>query len=124
MARLPLLSIVDDDESLLLSLANLIRSLGFRVEGFSSAEAFLSSAQRNDTDCVIVDARMPGMDGLSLARELTGFQRRVPFIFISAYADQGAHDDALRLGAVAFLTKPCREADLVAAITTALRTTY
>ena len=66
---------------------------------------------------------MPGMDGLGLARELTGTQRRIPFIFISAYADQGAHDEAMRLGAIAFLTKPCREADLVAAITTALNTT-
>jgi CheY-like chemotaxis protein len=123
MARLPLLSIVDDDEALLASLANLLRSLGFRADVFSSADAFLHSSQRHQTDCVIVDARMPGMDGLSLVRALAGTPRRVPFIFISAYADQDAHDEALRLGAIAFLTKPCREAELLAAISDALNTT-
>jgi non-heme chloroperoxidase len=123
MARLPLLSIVDDDEALLASLANLLRSLGFRADVFSSADAFLHSSQRHQTDCVIVDARMPGMDGLSLVRALAGTPRQVPFIFISAYADQDAHDEALRLGAIAFLTKPCREAELLAAISDALNTT-
>jgi FixJ family two-component response regulator len=123
MARLPLLSIVEDDESHLLSLTNLIRSLGFRVEGFSSAEAFLNSPERDDADCVIIDVRMPGMGGLGLAHELIGSERSVPFIFISAHADPNTHEAASKLGAIAFLTKPCREADLVAAITKALNPT-
>ena len=121
MARPPLLSIVDDDESVLRSLVNLIRSLGFRVDGFSSAEAFLDSSQRHQTACVIVDARMPGMGGLGLARALAGNPPQVPFIFISAYADQAARGEALRLGAVASLQKPCREADLLAAVNQALK---
>ena len=122
MARLPLLAIVDDDEPVVRSLANLIRSLGFRVEGFLSADAFLESAQRHDVDCVIVDARMPGSDGLSLVRALSAAPRRIPFILISAYVDQSAHDEALRLGATAFLTKPCRESYLVSAVADALKT--
>jgi len=122
MARPPLLSIIDDDEPLLLSLANLIRSLGFRVEGFASAEAFLDWPQRHQADCVIVDARMPGMGGLGLARKLAGDRSRIPFIFISAYADATVRDEASRLGAIAFLAKPCRDADLVAAVTRALKT--
>src|SRR5690606_36197464 len=112
MAHRPLLAIVDDDEALLLSLANLIRSLGFRVERFPSAEAFLSSPERHRTDCLIVDVRMPGMDGPGLVRELAGGRRRISFIFMSAYTDAATLADVSQLGAAGFLQKPCQEADL------------
>ena len=121
MAHPPLVSIVDDDEAFLASLGNLIRSRGFRVASFASAAAFLRSAARHRTACVIVDVRMPGMDGRALARLLAGERRRIPLIFTSAYGIHDTQDDEARgLGATGFLPKPCRERDLVAAIGRAL----
>ena len=78
MSAAPLISIVDDDDSLRNSLNNLIRSVGFRVQGFSSAEAFLKSNQLHDTACLILDVRMPGMSGLDLQRQLAGGQLSNP----------------------------------------------
>ena len=122
MARRPLIAIVEDDESHLRSLANLLRSLQYRVEGFTSADAFVHASASGHVDCVIVDVRMPGMDGLHLARELAAARRRIPIVFVSGCADEGVRDEAARVGAIAFLAKPCREADLVAALTAALNT--
>jgi non-heme chloroperoxidase len=123
MACAPLLAIVDDDEPGARALANLLRAMGFSAQGFASAVAFLRSSQRRRPDCVIVDARMPGVDGLRLARALAGAARPIPIIFLSASADARTRAEASRLGAVAFLTKPCREGDLLAAVADALHTT-
>ena len=81
----PLISIVDDDEALRSSLEDLIRSAGFRVQGFSSAEAFLRSNQVQTTDCLILDVRMPGMTGPGLQRDLRSESADLPIIFITAY---------------------------------------
>ena len=70
MPRLPHISIIDDDDALRSSLENLIRSVGLRVQGFSSAESFLSSNQAPETHCLILDVRMPGMSGLELHRQM------------------------------------------------------
>jgi FixJ family two-component response regulator len=70
MPRLPHISIIDDDDALRSSLENLIRSVGLRVQGFSSAESFLSSNQAPETHCLILDVRMPGMSGLELQRQM------------------------------------------------------
>ena len=70
MSRVPLISIVDDDDALRNSLDDLIRSIGFRTQGFPSADAFLSSNQAHDTACLILDVRMPGMNGLELQRQM------------------------------------------------------
>ena len=78
MSAAPLISIVDDDDSLRNSLNNLIRSVGFGVQGFSSAEAFLNSNQLHDTACLILDVRMPGMSGLDLQRQLAATQLSNP----------------------------------------------
>jgi FixJ family two-component response regulator len=117
----PLISIVDDDDALRNSLDDLIRSIGFRTQGFPSAEAFLSSSQARDTACLILDVRMPGMSGLDLQRQIVAANWRIPIIFITSRADDGARERALEAGAVAFLYKPFREEQLINAIDVALK---
>jgi FixJ family two-component response regulator len=121
MPRVQLISIVDDDDALRNSLDDLIRSIGFRTQGFPSAEAFLSSNQACDTSCLILDVRMPGMNGLDLQRQMVGANWRIPIIFITSHADDGARARALEAGAVAFLYKPFREEELLNAIDAALK---
>jgi FixJ family two-component response regulator len=121
MPRVPLISIVDDDDSLRNSLDNLIRSVGFQAQGFPSAEAFLRSNQARETACLILDVRMPGMNGLELQRQMGAANWQIPIIFITSHADDDARARALEAGAVAFLYKPCREEDLLTAIDAALK---
>ena len=121
MPRVPLISIVDDDDALRNSLDDLIRSIGFRTQGFPSAEAFLSSNQARDSACLILDVRMPGMNGLDLQRQVVAANWRIPIIFITSHADDDARARALEAGAVAFLYKPFREEELLNAINTALK---
>ena len=121
MASERLISIVDDDDSLRNSLANLIRSAGLRTQGFASAEAFLDSEHAQETACLILDVRMPGMNGLDLQRHLAAADWRIPIIFITSHAgDDDARRRALNAGAVDFLYKPCREEELIRALETAL----
>ena len=121
MSGVPLISIVDDDDALRNSLDDLIRSIGFRTQGFPSAEAFLSSNQACDTACLILDVRMPGMNGLDLQRQMVAANWRIPIIFITSHADDDARARALEAGAVAFLYKPFREEELLNAIDAALK---
>ncbi len=121
MPRVPLISIVDDDDAVRNSLDDLIRSIGFRTQGFPSAEAFLSSNQARDTACLILDVRMPGMNGLDLQRQIVAANWRIPIIFITSHADDDARARALEAGAVDFLYKPFREEDLLNAIDAALK---
>ena len=121
MSGIALISVVDDDDSLRNSLNNLIRSVGFGVQGFSSAEAFLNSNQLHDTACLILDVRMPGMSGLDLQRQLVATNCRIPIIFVTSHADDAARARALAAGAVDFLYKPFREEALLNAIYTALK---
>jgi FixJ family two-component response regulator len=120
MATGRLISIVDDDDSLRNSLANLIRSVGFRTQGFPSAEAFLGSDHARETACLILDVRMAGMDGLDLQRRLVAADWRIPIIFITSHADDDARARALEAGAVGFLYNPCREEELLSALDAAL----
>jgi len=121
MPGVPLISIVDDDDALRNSLDDLIRSIGFRTQDFRSAEAFLSANQARDTACLILDVRMPGMNGLELQRQLVAANWRIPIIFITSHADDDAQARALAAGAVAFLYKPFHEEDLLNAIDAALK---
>jgi FixJ family two-component response regulator len=121
MSRGPLIAIVDDDDALRNSLDNLLRSLGFRAHGFSSAEAFLRSDHARDTACLLLDVRMPGMNGLDLQRQIVAANWQIPIIFITSHANDEARAQALEGGAVAFLYKPCREDDLLHAIDAALK---
>jgi FixJ family two-component response regulator len=120
MRIVPLIAIVDDDDSLRGSLENLIRSFGFRAHAFPSAEAFLSWKQARETACLILDVRMPGVNGLDLQRRMVTENWRVPIVFISSHTDDHAKARALEDGAVAFLYKPCREEELLNAIEVAL----
>src|SRR6266849_4181981 len=80
----PVISVVDDDESLRRSLRNFLRSVGFRVETFASAEEFLASAQRENTGCLVLDLRMTGMSGLDLLRHLAEANVRMPAVILTA----------------------------------------
>jgi FixJ family two-component response regulator len=121
MHGVPIISIVDDDDFFRNSLDNLIRSVGFRVQGFCSAEAFLNSDQVRDTACLILDVRMPGMSGLELQRQIVTANWRIPIIFVTSYADGDEKVQALEAGAVDYLYKPFREEDLINAIDAALK---
>jgi len=121
MLPVPLISIVDDDDAIRHSLEDLIRSIGFRTQGFPSAESFLSSTEVPSTACLILDVRMPGVNGLDVQRNISAAKLRVPIIFITAHADSDAREQALKAGAVAFLYKPFRDQDLVEAIALALK---
>jgi FixJ family two-component response regulator len=121
MPGIPLISIVDDDDAHRSSLENLIRSVGLRAQGFSSAEAFLSSNHPHDTRCLVLDVRMPGMSGLELQRQMAVANSHIPIIFITAHEDDGQRSQALEAGAVAFLHKPFYEEELLNAIDAALK---
>src|SRR4051794_30976614 len=99
-------SVVDDDASLRRSVRHLLTSVGFRVETFDSAEAFLESDHRQNTGCMVLDLRMPGVDGLDLLRRLTATGDRIPTVILTAHGDDYLRDTALQSGAVAFLSKP------------------
>ena len=121
MSNLPLISVVDDDESVRESLSGLIRSVGFGVMVFASAEEFLASNRLLDADCLILDVRMPGMSGIDLQRQLAATHTSIPVIFITAHGDEEARVRALNGGAVDYLLKPFSEEALLKAIDTALK---
>jgi FixJ family two-component response regulator len=113
-------SIVDDDASLRRSVRNLLTSVGFRVETFASAEAFLESIHRDNTGCVVLDLRMEGMDGLELLRHLMAAGSRIPVVILTAHGDDDLRDRTLQSGAVAFLSKPFHADVLLDAVKTAM----
>ena len=115
-----LVSIVDDDESLRRSVKNLLTSVGFQVETFASAEAFLQSAHRADTRCVVLDLRMPGMSGLDLLTHLAATGSPIPVVILTAHSDDEARRRMLQAGAVAFLGKPFHGEALLSAVRRAL----
>ena len=121
MANSPLISVVDDDDSVRESLGGLIRSVGFAVKVFASAEEFLNSDHLRNTDCLILDVRMPGMNGLELQRQLAASDRKIPVIFITAHGDEEVRSRALNGGAVDYLLKPFSEEALLNAIDAALK---
>ena len=121
MRKAPLIAVVDDDDALRNSLDDLLQSVGFRVQGFASAEAFLQAQPAPETACLLLDVRLPSMNGLELQRQLGVMHWRLPIIFVTAYADDDVRAHARAAGAIAVLSKPCREADLLHAIDVALK---
>jgi FixJ family two-component response regulator len=117
-----LVAIVDDDDSLRTSAHMLVGSFGFRAEAFACAEDFLRSPLVNETDCLILDVRMPSMSGLELQRRLQQTRPRLPIIFITAHAKEHEERQAIDAGAVAVLRKPVAEGILLNALRTALQT--
>ena len=122
MSNLSLISVVDDDTSVRESLQCLIRSFGFAGEAFASAEEFLNSDHLRNTDCLILDVRMPGMNGLELQRQFAASHMSIPVIFITAHGDEEALVRARNGGAVDYLLKPFSEEALLNAIDAALKT--
>jgi FixJ family two-component response regulator len=120
MAKKPLISVVDDDDAVRESLRALLRSVKFVVEVFASAEEFLSSDRARETDCLILDVRMPGMSGLELQRHLVANHGEMPIIFITAHGDEELRSRALKGGAVDYLLKPFSEEGLLKAVQRAL----
>jgi FixJ family two-component response regulator len=102
----PVISIIDDDGSVRAATCNLVRSLGYVVHAFASAEEFLRSTGLDDTSCVITDVRMPAMSGLELQAHLLANGRRFPFIFVTAFSVESDRARALKAGATCFLSKP------------------
>ena len=120
MAESPLIAIVDDDASIRDALTSLLRAVGWRAEGFATAEAFLQSGQVHTTACLLLDVRLPGSSGLELQRQLRSSQDHLPIIFITAHGNDAMRAQALHAGAVAFFAKPFHDTALLEAIHTAL----
>jgi FixJ family two-component response regulator len=119
--ELQVISIIDDDASVRAATDNLLRSLGYAVCTFISAEEFLLSAHVNETSCVIADVQMPGMSGVDLQARLLTQGHRVPFIFITAFPEKVIRAQALEAGAICFLTKPFDRVTLIRCLDTALK---
>ncbi len=117
----PLISVVDDDESVRESLPDLLREFGFEAQTFSSAEEFLASEAVADTNCLVLDAAMPGMTGPDLQRELRLREQSIPIVFITAQRDATVRPRLIAQGAVECLFKPFEPADLMEALNTALQ---
>ena len=121
MVTPPLISVVDDDESVRESLPDLLREFGFAAEVFSSAEEFLASDFLGQTRCLVLDVAMPGMSGPDLQQELTRRRQEIPIVFITAHRDEAVRPRLLERGAVECLFKPFSETALLEALNAALR---
>lgn len=121
MSRAPLISIVDDDESVRAAMSSLVRSLSYDACVFDSAEAFLASSCVDDTSCLIADIQMPGMSGLELQVELQARRRGIPIIFITAFPEERLRRRAEAAGAVGFFGKPVESGMIIDALDTALK---
>jgi FixJ family two-component response regulator len=106
LPRVPIISIVDDDESVRTAMSSLVRSLGYQSRVFCSAEEFLASPELNDTSCVIADVQMPGMSGVELQDALAGRRPELPVVLITAFPEERIRKRAEAGGAVAFFSKP------------------
>jgi FixJ family two-component response regulator len=122
VSHTPVIAIVDDDESFRHATISFIRSLGYSTAAFPSADAFINSEVVENTDCLITDVQMPGMSGIELQNYLTAQGHRVPIIFVTAFPEMEARDNALRAGAVGFLGKPFGDENLISCLNKALAT--
>jgi FixJ family two-component response regulator len=116
----PVISIVDDDESVRTAMKDMVESFGYAVVAFASGAEFLRSDRLRDSACLIADVRMPRMNGLELQQRLIMSSNFIPIIFLTAFPDKRARNRAIKAGAIAFLSKPCSRSDLLAHIHSAL----
>jgi FixJ family two-component response regulator len=121
LSKLPLVAIIDDDAPVRATTDSLVRSLGYHVSTFASAEEFLRSNRLDDLSCVIADVQMPGMSGVELQAHLLTQGNHVPFIFFTAFPDERVRAQALRAGAICYLTKPFDEGSLIKGLQAALK---
>jgi len=117
---IPMVFIVDDDASVRKSLERLIKSVGFKVELFASAEEFLERKPYRGPNCLVLDVRMPGLSGIDLQKELARKNISLPIIFITGHGDIPMGVKAMKGGAVDFLPKPFDDKDLLSAIDQAI----
>jgi FixJ family two-component response regulator len=115
------ISVIDDDASVRTATNNLLMSRGYVVHTFASAEQFLASNLLEETNCVIADVQMSAMSGLDLLVSLRARGYRAPFIFITAFPDEGVRARAIRAGAIGFLAKPFAAPSLIQCLDAALQ---
>jgi FixJ family two-component response regulator len=121
VSNVPMISIVDDDESVRAATRGLVRSLGLKANSFASSEDFLRSNHIDDTSCLIADVQMPGLSGMELQSLLLAQGHRTPIIFITALAEERIRRRVLNAGAIGFLSKPFNEECLIDYLETALK---
>jgi len=122
-SKVPLISVVDDDRSVVEAIVSLLESVGYAAAGFVSAQDFLNSPQLRRTACLILDLRMPGIGGLELQRRLAAENIHTPIIFITAHGDQELSAEVLATGVTALLRKPFSQESLLGALRSALAQT-
>ena len=120
LSTVSIISVVDDDASVRAATSKFLRSHGYTVQAYSSAEHFLQSDRLNDTSCVIADLQMPGMSGLELLTTMRAQGHGAPFIFITAFPDETTRARALQAGATCFLSKPFAGPNLISCLCVAL----
>lgn len=120
MTSTPTVFIVDDDRSVLKSLGRLIRSAGFQVAAFASANEFLNRPRDDAPACMVLDMQMPDLSGFDLQQRLGVSGEKLPIIFLTGHGDIPMSVRAIKTGAVDFLTKPCEDKELLAAIERAI----
>jgi len=113
--------IVDDDFDMCQSLESLLRSLGYRVETFTTAQGFLDRAEAGICGCLLLDVRLPAVSGLEIQRRLAAARQTIPIVFLTAHGDIQMAVSAMKAGAVEFLPKPFREQQLIDAVADAMR---
>jgi FixJ family two-component response regulator len=119
----PLISIVDDNESVRTAMRDMVESFGFAVADFASGAEFLGSDSLHGSACLITDVRMSGMNGFELHEQLVASGHSIPTIFMTAFPDKRGSSRAIKAGAVAYLSKPCGRSDLLEHIHSALAPT-
>lgn len=116
----PMITIVDDDQSVRDGIVDLITAMGFDAQAFARADQFLRSSRVDGTSCLITDMRMPGMSGLDLLDELAASGRRIPTIMITAFPTEAERARAMQAGVMGYLVKPFDEAQLLSCITSSI----
>ena len=116
-----MISIVDDDHAVRVATTSLVRSMGYNVSAFASADEFLKSARLHDTSCLITDIHMPGLSGIELQDRLIADGHRMPIVFITAFPEERLRARALAAGAIGFLSKPYSSDRLIGCLDKALR---
>ena len=114
------ISLIDDDPSVRTATNNLLAAYGYLVHTFASAEEFLRAPQLSETSCVITDVQMSAMSGIDLLTHMRSLGHRMPFIFITAFPDDGVRSRAIKAGGICFLAKPFATAALIKCLTIAL----
>ena len=117
----PIVYVIDDDRGMRQAVQDLVESVGLRAETFTTGEEFLTRARTADPSCLVLDVRLPQMSGIDFQQQLGKLGTHIPIIFITAHGDIPMSVQALKSGAVEFLTKPFRDQDLLDAIQQALQ---